>query len=230
MPHTILGHFGPLLWHGFPLKFLLPTIQKLPEKWWNFHLPKQRRNFGRMGPGTSVGLSTSLRGEFADFCFKGIGVLPPCPTRRIRDVQQPDTQTDRRSRQRYTFNTRWKVRDVNANAQCSGGSKYNIPWEPKTFIFRGYDAYIEGLKPSFFMVLGSKGIILLHFSKPCHWHESWINFKVQSFVKMKLKRCCTWLLFSCSCCLLYCISFGSWPLTAACNAAFRWQPNVKWGG
>ena len=47
---------------------------------------------------------------------------------------------------------------------------------------------------------------------------------------MKLKRCCTWPLFSCSCCLLYCISFGSWPLTAACNAAFRWQPKVKWGG
>ena len=26
-----------------------------------------------------------------------------------------------------------------------------------SFIFRGYDPYIEGLKPSFFMVLGSKG-------------------------------------------------------------------------
>ena len=25
------------------------------------------------------------------------------------------------------------------------------PWEPKTFIFRGYDPCIEGLKPSFFM-------------------------------------------------------------------------------
>ena len=35
---------------------------------------------------------------------------------------------------------------------------YNPPWEPKTFIFRGYDPYIEGLKPSFFVVLGSKGI------------------------------------------------------------------------
>ena len=34
---------------------------------------------------------------------------------------------------------------------------YYPPWEPKTFIFRGYDPYIEGLKPSFFMVLGSKG-------------------------------------------------------------------------
>ena len=30
-------------------------------------------------------------------------------------------------------------------------------WEPKTFIFRGCDPYIEGLKPLFFMVLGSKG-------------------------------------------------------------------------
>ena len=34
------------------------------------------------------------------------------------------------------------------------------PWEPKTFFFRGYNPYIGGLKPSFFMVLGSKGIII----------------------------------------------------------------------
>ena len=33
-----------------------------------------------------------------------------------------------------------------------------LPWEPTTFIFRGYNPYIGGLKPSFFMVLGSKGI------------------------------------------------------------------------
>ena len=33
-----------------------------------------------------------------------------------------------------------------------------IPWEPTTFIFSGYDPYIEGLKPSLLMVLGSKGI------------------------------------------------------------------------
>ena len=32
-----------------------------------------------------------------------------------------------------------------------------LPWEPKTFIFRSYNPYIGGVKPSFFMVLGSKG-------------------------------------------------------------------------
>ena len=32
-----------------------------------------------------------------------------------------------------------------------------LPLEPKTFIFRGYNPYIGGLKLSFFMVLGSKG-------------------------------------------------------------------------
>ena len=31
------------------------------------------------------------------------------------------------------------------------------PWEPTTFIFRGYNPYIGGSKPSFCMVLGSKG-------------------------------------------------------------------------
>ena len=39
---------------------------------------------------------------------------------------------------------------------------YQLPWEPKTFIFRGYNPYIGGVKPSFFMVLGSKG--RSHFS------------------------------------------------------------------
>ena len=32
-----------------------------------------------------------------------------------------------------------------------------LPWEPKTFIFRGYNSYIGGLKPSCFMVSGPKG-------------------------------------------------------------------------
>ena len=31
------------------------------------------------------------------------------------------------------------------------------PWEPTTFIFWGYNPYFGGVKPSFFMVLGSKG-------------------------------------------------------------------------
>ena len=35
--------------------------------------------------------------------------------------------------------------------------KHILPWEPTTFIFRGYNPYFEGLKPSCFMVLGSKG-------------------------------------------------------------------------
>ena len=33
-----------------------------------------------------------------------------------------------------------------------------IPWEPTTFIFRGYNPYIGGSKLSFFMVLGSKSM------------------------------------------------------------------------
>ena len=35
-----------------------------------------------------------------------------------------------------------------------------LPWEPITLIFRAYNPYIGGLKPSFFMVLGSKGIVI----------------------------------------------------------------------
>ena len=33
-----------------------------------------------------------------------------------------------------------------------------LPWEPTTFLFRGYNPYIGGSKPSLFMVLASKGI------------------------------------------------------------------------
>ena len=40
-----------------------------------------------------------------------------------------------------------------------------LPWEPKTFIFRGYNPYIGGFKPSFFMVLGSR--YSTRWFKPC---------------------------------------------------------------
>ena len=40
--------------------------------------------------------------------------------------------------------------------------KYHLPWEPITFIFWGYDPYFGGAKPSFFMVLRSKGGISLY--------------------------------------------------------------------
>ena len=46
--------------------------------------------------------------------------------------------------------------EVPQGTVCQYG-KYEVPWEPKTFISRGYNPYIGGVKPSFFMVLGSKG-------------------------------------------------------------------------
>ena len=36
-------------------------------------------------------------------------------------------------------------------------TQYQLPWEPTTFIFGSYNPYIGGVKPSNFMVLGSKG-------------------------------------------------------------------------
>ena len=36
-----------------------------------------------------------------------------------------------------------------------------LPWEPTTFIFRGYSPYIGGSKPSFFLVLGAHGMVYL---------------------------------------------------------------------
>ena len=44
------------------------------------------------------------------------------------------------------------------------------PWEPTTFIFKGYNPYIGGLKPSFFMVLGSKGQFLIS-TEHRHLHQ-----------------------------------------------------------
>ena len=53
---------------------------------------------------------------------------------------------------------------------------YHVPWEPTTFIFRGYNPYKQGLKHSFFMVLGSKGVVYSHGSVyPCHKLEKWIH-------------------------------------------------------
>ena len=45
--------------------------------------------------------------------------------------------------------------------------KKHQPWEPKTFIFRGYNPFIGGLKPSFFMVLGSHGGHYIIKMYPC---------------------------------------------------------------
>ena len=44
----------------------------------------------------------------------------------------------------------------NKTSQQDGQQKKYLPGEPKTLIFGRYDPYIEGPKPSFFMVLGSK--------------------------------------------------------------------------
>ena len=52
---------------------------------------------------------------------------------------------------------------------------HHLPWEPTTFIFKGYNPYVGGLKPSFFMVLGSKGRTLVGFQPECF-------FKVRSTV------------------------------------------------
>ena len=43
------------------------------------------------------------------------------------------------------------------NTLHGGWCIYPIPWEPTTFIFRGSNPYVGGAKPSFFMVLWSKG-------------------------------------------------------------------------
>ena len=42
----------------------------------------------------------------------------------------------------------------------------SISDEPKTFIFRGYNPIYGGFKPSFFMVLGSKGVIYFGSTPP----------------------------------------------------------------
>ena len=49
-----------------------------------------------------------------------------------------------------------------------------IPWEPTTFIFRGCNPYLGGLKLACFMVLGSKGIFVYIHGVI----ESWISPKV----------------------------------------------------
>ena len=58
-------------------------------------------------------------------------------------------------------------------AICSAvPNKFRVPWEPTTFIFRGYNQYIGGFNPSFFMVLGSKGM------------EYWPTFRLKLLVFM----------------------------------------------
>ena len=58
----------------------------------------------------------------------------------------------------FTQKTRlpfWGLRSSTSDIGTDG--IYILPWELNTFIFRGYNPYIGGVKPSFFMVLGSPG-------------------------------------------------------------------------
>ena len=67
-------------------------------------------------------------------------------------------------------------RDINPT---EGVYIYLLPWEPTTFIFRGYDAYVGGVKPSFFMVLGPKGIRIPYYrwdNHPQHREFVFIHF------------------------------------------------------
>ena len=63
-------------------------------------------------------------------------------------------------------------------SQCQGN--------PKPSFFGGYDPYIEGLKPSFFMVLGSKGVGYLKslqpFAIPPPQHQILQKFPFRHFV------------------------------------------------
>ena len=74
------------------------------------------------------------------------------------------------SKRNESQNTLWKIIPADAYIvkmmilgtvlpqHCNPVIQMNrLPWEPKTFIFKGYNPYIGGVKPSFFMVLGSKG-------------------------------------------------------------------------
>ena len=58
----------------------------------------------------------------------------------------------------------WWGRAQRRRGGCRDYTTYP-PWEPKTFIFGGYIPYIEGQKPSFFMVLGSKGSCIERYNQ-----------------------------------------------------------------
>ena len=67
----------------------------------------------------------------------------------------------------------------------------HVPWEPTTFIFRGYNPYIGGLKPSLFMVLGSKGMVYSPYIYPltkCRYSirstTYWVSGKTRTFRKV----------------------------------------------
>ena len=64
---------------------------------------------------------------------------------------------------------------------------HHLPWEPTTFIFKGYNPYVGGLKPSFFMVLGSKGRTLVGFQPECFFKSD-----LQLPVDIELQKTCYW--------------------------------------
>ena len=64
------------------------------------------------------------------------------------------------------------------NSTLNAGGKQKktnqtLPWEPTTLIFSGYNPYYLGVKPSFFMVLGSKG-------RKCKQHNSFLIIRLRT--------------------------------------------------
>ena len=76
---------------------------------------------------------------------------------------KPVMNTSSAAPDRHTTNLRRRrgamanLRGVTQNKAKISGAGLLLPWEPTTFIFWGYNPYFGGVKPSFFMVLGSKG-------------------------------------------------------------------------
>ena len=76
-------------------------------------------------------------------------------TKIIADDHQPASKT---ANQRFSghpyFNIHLASQQlIKLDISCIQKEQYYLPWEPKTFIFSGYNAHIGGLKPSFSWVL-----------------------------------------------------------------------------
>ena len=61
------------------------------------------------------------------------------------------------------------LNDEKKLSQQDEGGSHQAVFQSNTFIFRGYNPYIGGLKPAFFMVLGS---ICIFFLATWFWHVS----------------------------------------------------------
>ena len=146
--------------HFYPYLGKIPILTNIFQMDWNHQLVKP--SFGEI-----CFFPTNLR-------WKVPAVSSPRFWKHEESVPvRPATPSTQTPRQVNLLSGRFRVRRFWGNPRKCFFQHVTMMGTHVSFIFRGYNPYIGGLKPSFFMVLGSKGMGQSANPPPLAYLPSW---------------------------------------------------------